>query len=114
MDAKRIVPVSVTDLLSLYKLILSAAGVTVTAVNADDVEGNYSIDSNPSGSVFCAEPVKAFAIGSSVTAFTAYFVAGYDFEGFGEATVAGVDVVADDKTLYKAILADGTVTVSEV
>ena len=114
----RIVQVTNTDLISLYALILALAGTTVTALDATDPEGDFEITEAPdSGSYVASEPVQTLDIDSEVSAVSIYFVAAYDYSGFsigGTAVVtAGDDVTADGRTLYKATLSSGTVTIEQ-
>ena len=113
----RIVPVVRTDLITLYSVILKAANVSVTKLNATDTAGNFTQATN-SATVLCSEPVKSFNFASTATAGTAYFVPAVDFKGFKTsgtaATTAGADVVADGSTLYSATLATGTVTFAKI
>ena len=112
----RIVPVTKTDLLTLYGTVLKAANVSVTALNASDAEGNFSQTTN-SATVICSEPVKTLNFGSSVTAATVYFIAAYDYKGFTKdsatLTVTG-DVDADGSTLYSATLSTNALTIAKV
>lgn len=118
INTDRIVPVTKTDLLTLYGNIFTIAGETVTALEAT-APGVFEITEAPeSGSLLAAEPVTSLDIAEDVTAVTVYFLAAYDFAGFtlaGVATeTAGAEVVADDSSLYKAELASGTVTISKI
>lgn len=117
INTDRIVPVTVTDLLSLISTVCALASVTVSKIDASEI-GTFAIASNPANAVLCSEPVKTLDLGSSVTAATIYFIAAYDFEGFtvnGVATdTAGADIEADGRSLYKAVLADGTITITQV
>lgn len=112
----RIVPVTKTDLLTLYGTVLKAASVSVTALNASDSEGNFSQATN-SATVICSEPVKTLNFGSSVTAATVYFIAAYDYKGFTKdsatLTVTG-EVDADGSTLYSATLSTNALTIAKV
>ena len=113
----RIVPVTNTDLLSLYSAVLAAASVTLTKVNAA-APGEFAI-SAASTALICAEPVKTVNI-TTITAATIYFVAAEDFKGFSlagvyeEPTEDSVDVVPGSGDLYKAVLADGDITITRV
>ena len=116
----RIVPVTKTDLITLYGNILTLAGSTVAALEAT-APGVFEVAEAPqSGSLLAAEPVKTLDIDADVSAVTIYFVAGYDFEGFtvggAAATIAvGSDEVnADDTTIYTAVLATGQITITKV
>ena len=116
INQDRIVPVTKTDLLTLYGTILKAASVSVTALNASDVEGNFAQDTN-SATVIASEPVKSLLFGSSVTAATVYFIPAYDYKGFDKTgatlTVTG-DVDADGATLYSATLSTNALTIAKV
>lgn len=118
INSERIVPVTATDLLTLYGLILTLAADTApTALAADDAEGGFTQSTN-SATVLASEPVKSLNFGSGVTAGTVYFVAAYDYTGFainGTATTTeGATVEPDGRTLYTATLASGTVTLAKV
>lgn len=107
----RIVPVTRIDLLSLYGLIIKARGTSVNAVNANDIDGNFSQSAN--GTAFASQPIKSYDFGNSVTSATVYFVPAYDFVGFtkgGAAITTSGTVDADDTTLYVATLASGSIT----
>lgn len=120
INEDRIVPVSKTDLISLYGLILKVANVDVAKLDATGT-GTFEISQAlTTDYVLADEPVKSLNIASTVTSASIYFVAAYDFEGFtvGEAsaTIASgsVDVDADGNTLYLAVLANGEITISKV
>ena len=124
INTDRIVPIQRVDLISMYGLILlqSASNSGLTALNAEDVEGNFVVKSG-SAPLLASQPVKSLDIDattSSVSSATIYFVAAYDFVGFSIDGVAeepadgSVDVVADAKTLYKAVLSSGDITISKV
>ena len=107
----RIVPVTKIDLLSLYGLIIKARGTSVTAINASDVDGDFTQSAN--GTTFASQPVKSYTFGASVTSATVYFVPAYDFKGFsktGATITENGTVEKDSATLYVATLASGTVT----
>lgn len=125
INADRIVPVQKIDLISLYGLILkqdSTNNSGLTALNASDDDGNFEITSG-SAPLIASEPVSTCdvdATGSSVSAFTLYFVPAFDYAGFtvdgSAATIADndVEVAADGATLYKAVLSSGTITITQV
>lgn len=118
INTERIVPVTATDLLTLYGLILKLAASTApTALAAADTAGNFTQSTN-SATVLASEPVASFTFDSSVTAGTVYFVPAYDYSGFAKTgatlTIAGADVEPDGRTLYSATLASGTVTIAKV
>lgn len=116
INMNRIVPVTNTDLLTLYGLILKLKGLTIAAVSAGDT-GVFTMTSG-SGNKLADEPVKSFDFGSSVTSAVIYFVAAYDYEGFSIAgtkvTTSGAEVAPDGSTLYTATLANGAVTIAKV
>lgn len=117
----RIVPVQATDLISLYAVILlqNSSNSGLTKLAAESVDGKFSITdgTNP---LLAAEPVKSCDIDateSSVSAATLYFVPAYDFAGFTiDGTAASVtgDVDPDGRTLYKAVLATGAITITKI
>ena len=115
INKDRIVSVTKTDLLSLYSVILSAASVTLTKLNAKNPEGEFEVTAAPdSGSLIATEPVKSIKIKDTVTAVSIYFVPAYDYEGITGGTVAGADVEADGNSLYTATLSSGTITIAKV
>lgn len=116
INSDRIVPVTRTDLLSLYGTMMKLAGTTVAKVSAD-APGVFALTSG-SGNMLANEPVKSLDFGASVTAAVVYFVAAADYEGFSISGTAvtpesgSADVVADG-TLYTATLATGKVTIAK-
>jgi energy-converting hydrogenase Eha subunit C len=118
INSERIVSVTATDLLSLYKTILGAASVSVTKLVATAIGTFTATGTGDVGNLIAAEPVKTLDFASGVTAGVVYFTAAYDYKGFSVAgtavETAGADVVADTATLYKATLSSGTVTIAAV
>ena len=116
LNAKEIVPVQKTDLLTLYGTVLKIANISAEALTGEN--GVYQVKTN--SKVYIADaPVKSLDIDatvSSVTATTVYFVAAYDFAGVTKdgTAVTSTAVVPDASTLCKAVLDSGTVTVSKV
>lgn len=113
INTDRIIPVTAIDLLSLYGLILKGDNVNVTALEAADVLGDFTVAT--AGTYLANQPVKSLDF--TAASGTVYFVAGYDYEGFkvnGEAVTPTGDVLADGRTLYKAVLATGAVTITKV
>ena len=120
----RIVPVTQTDLLSLYGLILkqNSSFSALAKLAADTVDGEFQVKTN-SAVLIANQPVKTVDIDattSSVSGCTVFFVADYDYAGF---TIDGVteepaagsdDVIPDAKTLYKAVLSSGDITITKV
>ena len=121
INSDRIVPVTATDLITLYGLILkqdTTNNSTLAALNALNVEGDFKVTSG-SAPLLASQPVKSIdidATASSVSAATIYFVPAYDYKGFtidGVAITPTGTVVADGSTLYKAVLATGAVTITK-
>ena len=117
INTDRIVPVTATDLITLYGLILlqASANSGLAKLEADGI-GEFQVKSG-SAPLLAAEPAKKIdidATASSVSAATIYFVPAFDYKGFSidgaDITPTG-DVVADGRTLYKATLASGAVTI---
>ena len=118
INSERIVPVTSTDLLTLYGLILTLAASTApTALAADDTEGDFTQSTN-SATVLANEPVKSLNFGSGVTAGTVYFVPAYNYSGFSingtATTTTGAEVEPDGRTLYTATLSSGAVAIAKV
>lgn len=122
INADRIVPVSAIDLISLYGLILEqdSNNSGLARLSADAI-GEFQIKTN-SAKLIASEPAKVIdfdATASSVTAGTVYFVPAYDYVGFTidgvkETPAGGSDaVVADGRTLYKAVLSSGDITITK-
>lgn len=121
INSDRIVPVSAIDLITLYGLILkqdTTNNSSLAALNALDVEGDFKITSG-SAPLLASQPAKSIdidATASSVSAATIYFVPAYDYKGFtidGSAITPTGTVDADGRTLYKAVLATGAVTITK-
>lgn len=111
----RIVPVTATDLVSLYGVILSAAGKTLTVANATN-PAQFEITA-ASTDLIASEPIATCDFASGVSSANLYFVPAYDYTGFtvaGESVEATGDVVADGKTLYLAALSSGAITITQV
>ena len=112
----RIVPITAIDLISMYALILTVGGVGVTALDATTTDGQFILTTG-GGTLICSEPVKnfEFAIKEGVHTATVYFVPAYDFSGIKSGLVTHTDgIVADGRTLYKALLEGGAVTITKV
>lgn len=113
----RIVPVTAIDLISLYGLIIKAAGTTLTAVDATTTDGQFEVES-AANALIASEPVQTMDFGEEVSSATVYFVPAYDFAGFTingvAATTSGVTVEADGRTLYTATLSGGAITIAQV
>lgn len=116
INENRIVPVTATDLITLYGTIMKLAGTTVTAVNATTDDGRFA--SAVSGNMLASEPVKGFNI-TSGSSCVIYFVPAYDYDGFaidGTAVTpaeGSAEVVPDGRTLYTATLSSGAITIAK-
>ena len=114
INENRIVPVTATDLITLYGTIMKLAGTSITAVNATTDDGQFAAE--VSGNMLASEPVKGFNI-TSGSSCVIYFVPAYNYDGFaisGTAVeTAGVDVVPDGRTLYTATLSSGSITIAK-
>ena len=124
INTNQIVPITATDLLTAIGTAMAitqeSLAAVPTALEPLNAEGDFQI-TDGSAVLLASAPVKSCdidATASSVSAATLYFVPSYDYEGFqidGAAVeTAGADVSADGRTLYKAVLATGTVTISKV
>ena len=121
INTDRIIPVSAIDLLSLYGLILKqdSNNSSLAKLAALDTDGSFQITSG-SAPLIANEPVKTCDIDattSSVSACTLYFVPAYDYTGFtidGAAVIPTGSVEADGRTLYKAVLSSGAITITKV
>lgn len=117
INTDRIVPITSVDLLSMYGLILlqDSNNSSLAALQASTIDGDFSCGT---GVKLAAQPVKSCDFTGSTG--TLYFVADYAYEGFtvsgSAATIAANDVVVvpDGRTLYKAVLSSGTVTITKV
>lgn len=119
INADRIVPVTGIDLISLYGLILKqdSNNATLDKLTPSEGMGAFKVTSG-SKPLLAVEPAKVInidATASSVSACTVYFVPDYNYQGFqidGVAVTATGTVTADGKTLYKAVLDTGVITVT--
>lgn len=118
INNERIVPVTAIDLISLYGLILKAAaaaasGTAPTALAATTDNGQFTV--SEAGTYIASEPVQTLDF--TAASGTVYFVPAYDYSGFtvsGTAVTPTGDVDADARTLYKAVLSSGAVTITKV
>ena len=83
--------------------------------------GEFQVTTN-SAKLIAAEPAVSIdfdSTASSVSAGTVYFVPAFDYKGFTidgvaeEPASGSVDVVADGKSLYKAVLSSGDITITK-
>lgn len=116
INTDRIVPIQAIDLISMYGLILQQVNTTLAKVSSNTVDGQFEITAAATP-LIADEPVQTVDFASGVSTATLYFVPAYDYAGFtinGVAVTPTGDVVADGRTLYKAALASGAVTITQV
>jgi hypothetical protein len=108
------VPIQAVDRLTSIGEIMTIANVSYAVVDAADIEGNYTISATGNKLLSAAAKTINFTAASG----TVYFIPGYAWEGFqvngAAVTPGGVAVNADCTTLYKAVLASGAVTVTQI
>jgi hypothetical protein len=115
INTERIVPVTAIDLLSLYGLILAQNVSGLTALDATN-PGVFEVES-ASNALIADEPIESLDFASGVSTATVYFVPAYNYVGFtqnGAAITNTGDVDPDGRSLYKAELASGSVTITKV
>jgi hypothetical protein len=118
INVNRIVPVQAIDLISLYGLILlqNSSNSGLTAAEAK-YPGVFEI-TDATNVLIANEPVATCDFAEDVTAATIYFVPAYNYTGFtlnGATAIINAgsdDVEADGRTLYKAVLATGEITIT--
>lgn len=118
VNNNNIIPVTQTDLLTLYGTAMKLAGTSFGVV-AGDGDGNFAPTmSGSAGNKLANAPVKTFDFISGVSTAVVYFVADYAYQGFKVAgttvTTSGATVNPDAATLYTATLAGGTVIIAAV
>ena len=118
INTDRIVPITSVDLISMYGLILlqDSANAGLAALQTDATDGTFSVTAATTP-LSANEPVKSIDFATAVTAATLYFVPAYDYVGFtlnGVAVTPTGTVEADGRTLYKAVLATGAITITKV
>ena len=112
INKNRIVPVTKTDLLTLYatniNYTLSVGGAsTLTILSPEDDQGNFLLLENSGVMYFCNQPVKSLHI-ATIGPATVFFVAAYDFEKvyvgeddtYIDGSLRNSDVKKDCATLY--------------
>lgn len=120
INKNRIVPVTNTDLISIYSVALAAAAAAASGTAPEKLSatnpGEFSV-TTASKTYLANEPLKSLNFGSSITANTTYFVPALDYKGFTKTsatlTVTG-DVDADGSTLYKATLSTNALTITKI
>ena len=121
INTERIVPVQNIDLISLYGLILTMNSDNSGLVALDATNpGQFEVTSTSGSLLLADEPVETLDIASGVSSVGIYFVPAYNYAGFtvnGSAATmasASVDVKPNGRTLYKAALASGEITITQV
>ena len=117
----RIVPVQVIDLISLYAFILTmnSNNSGLAALDATDPEV-FEVASDAGSVLIADEPVKTLDFATGYSAGTVYFVPAFDYVGFtinGSAVTpesGSATVDPDGRTLYKAVLGSGAITITQV
>lgn len=120
INDKRIVPITATDLITNYGVILAAAAAAASGTAPEKLTatnpGEFSV-TTASKTYLADEPVKSLNFGSAITSNTTYFVPAIDYKGFTKdsatLTVSGT-VDADGSSLYKATLSTNALTISKV
>lgn len=98
INKDRIVPVTKTDLLSLYVTVLRAMGETVNVIEAQD--GIAQIAEGATGRFIVNEPIKAFAgeLGEALV----FFCPAYDFSMTATPQNGAAEFEANPGDLYLA------------
>lgn len=89
INKDRIVPVTATDLISLYSTIIVQQNSSVKPIDAIDVEGDFSLEGVTDNTLIASQPVKRLDVPSDASSTSFYFVADYEFEGI---FINGVEV----------------------
>lgn len=118
INNERIVPVTRTDLLSLYATVLkqNADNAALEVLKSGDVIGNFKIEdgTNP---LIADQPVVTCDIASGVDA-TIYFIADPHYIGFSVdgavVETTGDTVEAKNATLFKAVVTGGAVAITNM
>lgn len=121
INKDRIVPITRTDLISMYELMLALSNARISKiVDAVDADGNFELTERPTTKYMLAsEPVSTFDFvfndTEQISDLVVYFVPAYDYSGFslnGSALPIASDsyeVEADGCTLYEASIVEGNV-----
>lgn len=120
INAERIMPVTKTDLISLYSVILaqnSEYSAYLLHLAADSVDGCFKCDS--AGLFIADQPLKSCDFGTFEDPVRVFFVADDHFSGFSidgvkvTPSASSVEVIADG-SLYSVTVANNTLTVAKV
>lgn len=112
INTNRIVPVTKTDLLTLYATNISITqsilgGNSLAILSPEDDQGNFLLVENSRVTYFCNQPVKTLHV-ATIGPASVYFVAAYDFEKvyvgeddtYLDGSLRNSDVKKDCATLY--------------
>lgn len=118
VNKDRIVPIMAIDRISAIGETMALAGTSFAVIGGDG-DGNFDVSGSGSvGNKLCNALVKSIDFKSGVTAGVAYFIPGFNFEGFkiagSAATPTSGTVDADGSTLHTATLGSGNITVAKV
>lgn len=117
INKDRIVPVTATDLITLYSVILTGMGNTIYKLEPV-APGIFEINTDAESGLVCTEPVKELTFDAGVSDSEFFFLADYDFKGFfqsgAELSVSGDEIIPDGVTPYAAVLGSGAVAVSKI
>ena len=116
INKNRIVPVTKTDLLTLYATSINVTqnmlgGNSLAILSPEDDQGNFLVMENSRVTYFCNQPVKTLCF-ATIGPVSVYFVAAYDFEKvyvgeddtYIEGSLRNSDVKKDCATLYFAYI----------
>lgn len=119
INKDRIVPVTATDLITLYSVLVGfmmQSNATLNKIDPTTVDGVFEFVEATTGPVILSQPAKEIKVASTVETVSFMFVPDYTFEGV---TVDGVAmpvaegsaaVEPDGYSFYGATVASGTVT----
>lgn len=116
LNVNRIVPVTFTDLITLYAVILKQSNATLNIEGVTGGPAVFDIDELAAPTLL-NEPAHTINVATWSNGGELYFVPAYDYETItvdGAAVTINGLVDPDGCTLYKATYADGAITVNAV
>ena len=120
INANKIVPVTKSDLLSIYANAAILGGSTVTKLE-EGAPGEFTVAATISTTWGIANaPLKKLNFGASASSGTVIFIPDYDYDGFyingtfEEPADGSDDVDANGAELYKAVLSSGDITITKL
>lgn len=119
INKDRIIPITETDLLSVFGTMLIAAAAAASGTAPELLEadnpGQFTVTA-AAKTLLANEPVETLDFAATATSGTVYFVPAYNYTGFKIAgtavTTSGAAVDPQSHALYKAVLATGAVTIT--